>query len=226
MDRINSVPGTQGHMELFYHSPRRAPPRAGCNDYPRFVEVRRGLRPAAVFRYLDEFYSRPGTIGFKLMYPHIRQYPEILLYLLMHRVSVIHLVRNNHLDVILSEHLANKSGRFHAVREEDYEQKEVISLDPATVAESVRWLDRKQRMVRAMLRALPVPVHEVSYESLCHDNSAFISVCDFIGIAGEREDREKSHLVKTQRSPHSRVISNYQEIRAALALAGYQHLLQ
>ncbi|HEX7046977.1 MAG TPA: hypothetical protein VF275_05350 [Gammaproteobacteria bacterium] len=213
-------------MELFYHSPRRAPPRAGCNDYPRFVEARGGIRPLSVFRYLDGLYARPGAIGFKLMYPHIREYPEILLYALRHRISMIHLVRNNHLDVILSEHLAGKSGRYHAVKEERFEQKEVVSLDPATVAKDVRWLDRKQQIVRGMLRTLPVPVHEVSYESLCHDNSAFIGVCDFVGIAGEREDREKSHLVKTQRSRHSEVISNYQEVRSALALAGYQHLLQ
>ncbi|HEX7029246.1 MAG TPA: hypothetical protein VF254_01515 [Gammaproteobacteria bacterium] len=226
MDRINSVPGAQGHMELFYHSPPRRPPRAGRNDYPRFVEMRRGARPRAVFRYLDGLYSRPGAVGFKLMYPHIRQYPEILLYILRHRIAVIHLVRNNHLDVILSEHLANKTGRFHMVKEEGFEQKEVVSLDPATVAAGVRWLDRKQQIVRSALRAMPVPVHEISYESLCHDNSVFIGACDFIGIPGEREDREKSHLVKTQRSPHSKVIDNYQEVRSALTLAGYQHLLQ
>lgn len=230
MDRINSVPGAQGHMELFYHLPPRRPPRAGCNDYPRFVEIGErsgfGGRPAAVFKYLNGLYSRPGAIGFKLMYPHLRQYPEIFLYLLRHRISIIHLVRNNHLDVILSEHLAGKTGRYHAVKEEQFEQKEMVSLDPATIAARVQWLDRKQRIVRTMLRAIPNPVREVSYEALCHDNNAFLEVCDLIGIPGEQEDRSKSHLVKTQRSPHDTVIDNYQEVRSALAIAGYQHLLQ
>lgn len=230
MDRINSVPDAQGHMELFYHLPRRAPPRAGCNDYPRFVEKprRRSLagRPGAVFAYLDGLYARSGAVGFKLMYPHIRQYPETLLYLAWRRIAVIHLVRNNHLDVILSGYLAGKTGRFHATAEEHFEQKEVIALDPANVAAGVRWLDRKQRAVRGLLRALPNPVHEVSYEALCHDNNAFLKLCDFIGVQGERENRAAIHLVKTQRSPHSEVISNYQEVRSALALAGYQHLLQ
>lgn len=230
MDRINSVPGVEGHMELFYHLARREPPRAGCNDYPRFIETRRkpGLagRPSAIFKYLDGLYARPAVVGFKLMYPHIRQYPEILLYLLRRRLSVVHLVRNNHLDVIVSESIAGRTGRFHAVREENFEQREVVSLDPATIAERVRKLDRKQRIVRNILRAMPNPAYEVSYESLCHEGSAFTGICDFLGIPGEREERARSHLVKTQRSPHDTVISNYQEIRSALTLAGYQHLLQ
>lgn len=230
MDRINSVPGVEGHMELFYHLPRREPPRAGCNDYPRFVETRQDLRrssrPAAIFRYLDRLYARPGAIGFKLMYPHVREYPELLFYMLARRIPVVHLVRNNHLDVIVSEAIAGRTGRFHAVREEGFEQKEVVSLDPATIGRRVRWLDRKQKVMRRLLRIFAPGVHEVSYEALCHENSAFLGVCDFLGIPGEREERARSHLVKTQRSPHEAVIGNYQEVRSALALAGYRHLLQ
>jgi len=230
MDRINNVPGAQGHMELFNHLPSQAPPRAGCNDYSRFVEIgnrfAHGIRPFAVFGYLDALYARPEAVGFKLMYPFLRQYPELLLYLSRRKIAVIHLVRNNHLDVILSEQLAGKTGRFHATKDEEFKQKDVVSLDPVTVAARVRWLDRKQRIVRGMLRMLPNPMHEVSYEALCADNAPFIELCDFIGMPGELEDRSGSRLVKTQTSAHREVISNYQEVRSALDLAGYRHLLQ
>src|SRR5690606_34005205 len=177
MDRINSVPGGEGHMELFYHSPRREPPRAGCNDYPRFVEIgaRFGRRPRAVFDYLDRLYSRPGAVGFKLTYSQMRPYAETLAYILRRRLLIVHLVRRNHLDVVLSECLARKTGRFHATAEEGYRQKGVLEVDAADVARRVRRLDRKNRAFSAMLRMLPNPVHEVGYEELCTSDAPFRS---------------------------------------------------
>lgn len=227
MDRLDSVPGVQGHMELFYNFPRRSPGRAGRNDYPRFIETPSDRRrPWSVFDYLDGLYARAGSIGFKLMYSQLREYPEILPYVVRHRLPIIHLVRNNHLDVVLSEQLASTTGTYHSTKEEGYEQRASIELEPREVAALVQRLARKQQLVRRMLRMVPTPVHEVAYESLCHSNTPFLDMCDFIGVHGEREDREHSRLVKTQRSPHSAVIANYQEVRAALTLAGYQHLLQ
>lgn len=227
MDRLDSLPGVQGHMELFYNFPRRTPGRAGSNDYSRFIETRSDRhRPWSVFDYLDGLYARPEAVGFKLMYSQLREYPEILGYVAWHRLPIIHLVRNNHLDVVLSEQLASKTGTYHSTREDGYEQRDAIELEPREVAALVRRLARKQQLIRRMLKVIPNPVYEVAYESLCHSNAPFLEMCDFIGAHGEREDREHSHLVKTQRSPHSAVISNYQEVRTALTLAGYQHLLQ
>ncbi|MBW3568305.1 MAG: Stf0 sulfotransferase family protein, partial [Proteobacteria bacterium] len=119
MDRLNSVPGVQGHVELFYHLPRRSPPKAGCNDYPRYVErTKAGIRPWSVMKYLDGVYSRKEAIGFKLMYEHLRAYPEILWFIVKRRLRVIHLVRDNHLDVVISSQLASTSGTWHRTRDE------------------------------------------------------------------------------------------------------------
>jgi LPS sulfotransferase NodH len=142
MDRINNVPGAQGHMELFYHLPRQTPPMASCNDYPRFVEMRARLpkrRTAAVFEYLDGLYQRPGSVGFKLMYSQLRQNPQILPYLVRRRVRIVHLVRENLLDILLSEELARVTGTSHISRDQALLQVQV-ALDPGTLVARVRRL--------------------------------------------------------------------------------------
>lgn len=230
MDRISSVPGAQGHRELFYDEPRREPPKGLCNDFERYVEIGsrfgNGRRPWSVFGYLDRLYYRPGAVGFKLMYSQLRNYPEILWYIVRRRLTVVHLVRSNHLDVILSRDLKNRTGTAHITDNEGEHQPDEIALNPGSIAKRVKRLDRKQGFFRGLLRVLPVPVHEVSYESLCEDDNAFLEVCDFLGIPGEREDRSRTRLRKIQRSAHSKLISNYGEVKSALMLAGYEHLLQ
>ena len=229
MDRVNNIRGAQGHMELFYPDIRRKPPRAGCNDYGRFVETGRqfasGRRPRAVFAYLDGLYARPGTVGFKLMYSQLRQYPEILLYLLRHRLSVVHLVRENHLDVLISEELARVTGTAHATVEEGVQDASVVELDPDIVAERVQRLGMKQQFFRRLLRVLPVPVHEISYEALLASDAAFVGLCRFLDLEADCEDRAGSRLVKRQRAPHCEVISNYRQVADALARAGHQQFL-
>lgn len=229
MDRIDKLPGMEGHMELFNSLPRQRPPKAGTNDYPRFVEIGRQFgttRPRAVFRYLDELYARPAAVGFKLMYPHLRDYPELLLYLMRRSLSVVHLVRDNHLDVVISEQLIERTGRRHLTRDEKSGDNVSIQMNAAHVAARVRWLDRKTRIVRRLLRMQSNPVHEVCYEDLCRDDRAFQLTCEFLQVPAEHRACAESNLVKTQRAAHVDVIENYQEVRSALETAGYRHLLQ
>lgn len=230
MDRLNKLPGAEGHMELFYHEPRREPARAGRNDYPRFVESRdaeaRGRRPFAVFRYLDGLYGRHAAAGFKLMYSQLREYPEILLYVMLRRLPIIHLVRNNHLDVLVSEELARVTGRSHdTAREAGGRREEVrVTLDPQAVVAGIRRLARKQRLMRVTLRLIPNSVHEIAYESLCDDPSRFDALCRFLKI-DTSIGAHASNLVKRQRAPHEQAIENFAEVRRALERAGMERLL-
>lgn len=227
MDRINNVPGAQGHMELFYHDIRRKPAMAGCNDYLRFVELRSelGRRPRAVFTYLDRLYSRPGAVGFKLMYSQLREYPDILPYLALRRLRIVHLVRMNHLDVVISEALAHATGTAHATVDDGEQGPVVVDIDAATIVQRVRWLESKQRTMRALIRVLPCPVLEVSYESLCEDDATFERVVEFIGARTAAAAQPTSRLVKRQRLPHEQVLCNYTDVATALTRAGYQRLL-
>lgn len=231
MDRLNNIPGTEGHMELFYHSPRREPPRAGRNDYPRFVESRdaaaRGRRPLAVFRYLRGLYGRRSATGFKMMYSQLREYPEVLAYVALHRLPVVHLVRNNHLDVLISEEIARITGRSHnTVKEAGGRQKPAsVVLDPASVLSGVQRLQKKQQLMRRTLQLLPNAVQEVSYESLCEREETFASLCRFLRIDPELGAAE-SALVKRQKAPRSEVVGNYDQVRAVLEANGLAHLLK
>ncbi|MBA2237372.1 MAG: hypothetical protein H0W24_01520 [Lysobacter sp.] len=159
MDRISNVPGAQGHMELLFHLRRQKPPMAGCNDYPRVVEMRARLskrRTAAVFEYLDGLYRRPGSVGFKLMYSQLRQNPQILPHLVRRRVRIVHLVRENLLDIPLSEELARVTGTSHVSRDQALRQVQV-ALDPATLVARVRRLAGKRQLVQGLLALLPMP---------------------------------------------------------------------
>ncbi|MBW3567447.1 MAG: hypothetical protein KY410_05720, partial [Proteobacteria bacterium] len=181
MDRLDHSPEVEGHMELFRFDVRREPARAGTNDYPdeypRFVESRdtqaRGRRPFAVFRYLREFYSQRRAVGFKLMYSQLRDYPEILPWLVWRRLPIVHLVRANHLDVVVSERLADATGHSHAVEESASTAPVRLDLDPDYVLRKVRKLERQQRAMRRLFQALPNPLLEVTYETLCNDPRGF-----------------------------------------------------
>lgn len=228
MDLVNNVPGAEGHMELFYHEPRREPPRAGRNDYPRFVESRNGAasgsRPWATFRYLNRLYARHGAVGFKLMYSQLRQYPEILPWAVARRLALVHLVRDNHLDVILSEELARAVGSSHATVGEQLQRPARIELRIEDLVERIRRLEHKQRVVRALLRTLPNPVHEVRYEALRDGRDAFDRLCAFLELDAQLAPAA-SRLVKRQEKPHAEAITNYDAVRAVLRRAGLGHLL-
>lgn len=229
MDRLNNSPEVEGHVELFYYDVRREPPRAGCNSFPRYVEMMRdeklGGRPFSVWRYLDRFYSRKKATGFKLMYSQLRVYPEILPWLAWHRIPIVNLVRENHFDIVISETLAASVGSSHATVDE-YDENAIVRLymDPQVTVKKVRWLERKQRIARQILRSLPNPRIEVTYEKLCADDRAFDPLFDFLNV-DKALVKSKTNLVKRQQRSHDEVIENYAEVRDAMLAAGYASLL-
>lgn len=228
MDRLNNSPEVEGHMELFYLEARREPPRAGCNDYPRFVESRgsqaHGIRPAATFRYLDALYARRIAVGFKLMYSQLREYPEILAWIAWKRLPVVHLLRANHLDVVISERLASAIGTSHTTVDEGSARPVRLRLDPADTVTRVRRLERKQRAMRGLLRALPNPCMEITYERLLEDGHGFDDLYRFLRINPEFMSAD-SRLVKRQRERHEDVIENWNDVCEAMRRAGYAALL-
>lgn len=229
MDRLNAVDGVAGHMELFYELPRRSPPMAGCNNFPRYVEIHRfynlGRRPRSTFGYLDDFFALPGVTGFKLMYSQLRRYPEILLYLARRRVPIIHLIRENSLDIVISETLAGITGRSHTVVGKGVTRPSRIALDPGSLPEQIRRIEHKRALVRAVLKFLPNPVLELSYENLCDSKLEIRKALDFLGMPAA-PGTTKSRLVKRNRAPHPEMIENYGEIRMVLIQSKLDYLLK
>src|SRR5688572_33465139 len=117
MSTLNNFQNVSGHGELFLPRPRNLDNKWDANfAYTRFVETkfqRFTVRPFSVFSYLNTLYSTPEKVGFKLMYKQLGLYPEILAYLVQRRIRVLHLIRRNHLDVMLSYAVKAKIGQAH-----------------------------------------------------------------------------------------------------------------
>ena len=227
MDVLNGHDGVEGHQELFLRQMRLTPATAGCNDYPRFIEVHgmpRLTRPHRVFLYLERLYRRPGTIGFKLMYSHLRQQPEILAYLALRRVRIVHLVRRNHLDVIVSEELAKLTGTSHAVSGQKLDIP-AVSLDAATLVVRITSLERNVAQARRIIRLSGCAAIEVSYEALLDGDEELDRIRSFLDIV-PGPIVARSGLVRRGARNHREAITNFDEVTDALSGTPFLPLLR
>lgn len=226
---LNSLQHVSAHGELFL-------PRARVSEkkwdsdfaYTRFVETKsEGLafRPFSVFSYLNALYSLPGKVGFKLMYKQLGLYPEILIYLLRHRIRVVHLVRRNHLDVLLSFAVKTKIGRAHLLVGQSAPDEIGVELNTKNLIRQLERLQKKQNIARKLLIWSRLPHLEVAYEDLLRDQAQFRLIWDFLSIKPQ-EHMPQSTLVKIRRKGHRDVISNYGEVKAVMTNSKFAELLE
>ena len=214
---LNQIDDTSTFGELFL--PRK---RKGTWDmdfaYPRFVEARRAggrNRPAEVFSYLDELYRQPGVVGFKLMYSHLRRYPELLAYFLIHRVRVIHLLRKNPLDLLISRALKRKVQQAHRLANEPPLEGVQVELNTATLIKKLQIKQRKIKRAQMLLRLSGLRSIEIGYEDLQKDPSVFQELCYFLSIATDHAMPE-SRFQKVRRGSQGQIIKNYSEVKQVL----------
>jgi LPS sulfotransferase NodH len=224
IDVLNNVKSITAYGELFL--PRLRDWASGAPDYPQFIEWkpnRLRVRPFSVFAYLDELYNQPGAVGFKLMYSHLRAYPEIWGYICRHRIRVMHLVRPNHLDVIIS--LKQMRGRQQAHFLPGQETKgSQVYIDPSNLLQQMKKKRGYIGLARKLLRWCGLPHIEVNYQDLLTGNG-FDPVWEFLSIAPPREV-PSSRLVKTRTASQAEVISNYEEVKRILTGTVFQELLE
>lgn len=226
LDRLEDL---QVRDELFINRNRTPGKKYWDSDevYPRFIESHHsssGFRPFSVFSYLNQLYDRPGSVGFKLMYSHLKAYPEIWSYFIYKRIRVIHLVRQNHLDVLISSQVKNKMGRAHILPGEPRPENIQIDLEPQTLIPSLAKLQHKHDWIRQLLRWSPVRHLEVIYEDLVGDATQFDRVWDFLEIESP-DVLPTPKLVKIRRGSHADVIRNYNEVRAILTDSVFANLI-
>ena len=226
---LNSLHNVTAHGELFL--PRvRVSERRWDSDFarPRFIETKSdGLpfRPFSVFSYLNALYSTPGKVGFKLMYAQLGLYPEILAYLIWHRIRVVHLVRRNHLDVVLSFAVKAKLGRAHLLSGQSEPDELRVELETENLIKRLAWLEKKQNGARKLLNWCRLPHMEIAYEDLLHDQDHFRLIWDFLSIK-PTDQFPRSTLVKIRRGGHREVIINYDEVKDRLANSKFAELLE
>jgi LPS sulfotransferase NodH len=229
MSTLNSLPQVMAQGELFLPRPRVSE-RRWDSDFsrPRFIETKpEGLtfRPFSVFSYLNDLYLTPGSVGFKLMYEQLGLYPEILLYLIWHRIRVVHLVRRNHLDVILSYAVKAKLGQAHLLLGQSAPKEMRVELDTKNLLKQMERLQKKQNLARRMLKWSRLPHVHVAYEDLLRDQAAMHPVLEFLSITPEGS-MPQSTLKKIRKGKQREVISNYDEVEELLANSSFAALLE
>lgn len=234
MDLLDSHPQIRGYDELF-HAGGFGHPRVGRNRdivcWRTYSAIHRPRNRWAMlrlyFEYLDAevFCAHPGetTTGFKLMYNQASTELGVVAYLQVHRVPVVHLIRGNYLDAILSEETSAARGVFHVEAGAKLSALQ-IDLDPCTLVDR---LDEREAAVRGaaeFLRRAGMPYHEVLYEDLLADPRALKPVLAFLGV---REDVPlKSGLSKINPTDHRQLLRNYDEIKATLAGSRFADMLR
>jgi LPS sulfotransferase NodH len=227
VDLLNRRAGLETHGELFLGHTRTSPAIAGRDDYPRFIEMhgRPGItRLPRVVSFLNGLYKAPRPVGFKLMYAQLRGYPEILGYVAVRRIHVVHLTRSNHIDVLVSEELARLTGRSHT-RVGVSSDTPKIHLDPDTLIDRIENLRRKSETVRQLLRFTMCPSLEVTYEALIEDEKEFFRILDFLEVSGP-VIQTLSSLVKRGVGAHRDAIANFAEIQNILKSTPYSHMVR
>lgn len=183
-------------------------------------------RPWSIFQYIDQLKSSPESgkaVGFKLMYNQLLPRPEILLKLVLDKYKIIHLVRQNYLDILISKAGMNQNSVVHAKSE--VAQKSVI-LDTSSLIKDLSVREAATQAVRGALQVLPNPTLEISYERLQSSrDEVLLSVIDFLGLHAT-EVQFESGLQKINRGLYREKIANYDQVWNLLEGTRFHDLLE
>jgi len=242
VDVLNHVEGTAAFSELFSAPEKQAGTQDLTSDqankttqyldqtiraYPHYYQAaeNRKIRPFSTFSYLDTFYRQEGTIGFKLMYTQLARHPEIWAYCRFRGISILHLVRRNHLDVIISREMRKATRTTHRVAGAEEMKPVQVTLEPETLIKQMSSLQRNIDLARRLIKVSRVHSLEVIYEDLTRNSSCFEPVWTFLQINPQNVEPQ-SQLVKLVRVGYSESIANYDEVRKALQGTEFEHLLE
>jgi LPS sulfotransferase NodH len=221
---LDSDPSIAAHGELFLRSGEPYPPW-GARNVKRFSHFsdrlrrkERGFPRLRTFAYLDHLYQSDcdaQSIGFKLTYDQLVRHPEILFYCVKRGVRVVHLVRRNLLDIVISRELMKQRGVAHATSEHDRRLLRA-NLNVRTLYVRLWNLDLQMSFCRTSLRTLRVANMEIAYEELLSERSALGSVLEFLGLAADGADRLTSPLMRLSDKTQSELVENYAAVSRAL----------
>jgi LPS sulfotransferase NodH len=244
VDFLNSHPEAKVYGELFMSSPKRQRPLWKPNDLEfarafvnRHTRRRTGLaRPYWTWRYLERVFDQPAAraAGVKLTYDQIRVWPETLPYVAVRRVGVVHVLRRNLIDIVLSDLVRQRRGVWQIANdgrpqlpgEKRSPDDTKIRLDPDELMRSLRELAFNRRVVRTWLSVTRTPTLEVEYERLVTGPEQFADVLEFIGLDPGDWRLLKSGLDKMNTRTHAELIENLGEIESRLSETDFAGFLR
>lgn len=245
MEMLNSHPAIGGYGELLTAAPATKYPqtRAALYSDPGGVPFFRAYllehgeakrlfgMPFMGLKYLSSVYApRNGlaAIGFRLIYGHLRQRWDapvpvagwLLPYVAAKRVRVLHLVRRNKLDLLLSAEVAAARGVRHARAGDDLAPS-TIRINTQELESELDYALRKERIVRRLISGLRVPQLEVAYEDLVLDTSGvYRRIVEFLSVdPGEHEPHWR--MRKVIETTREETVENYDDV--VRALRGTKH---
>lgn len=181
-----------------------------------------------LFRYLNVLYSpRPGmeAVGMKLMYNQLWHNASILAYIVRHRVRIVHLVRMNRLDILLSEETAEARQRYHAWQD-DVVETPTVNLDPKRVISWLRILEFRVTIARCILALLPIRHFDVSYEQLRANPDLLTDILNFLEVPLQTGSPTlASSFKKLNTHRKCDLIENYAEVERALKDTRFERFL-
>lgn len=236
IDMLNSHPQIAAYGELFLDKGKGSPTWCGGKDvtfwntYFEEVQVpfKKTIKPLFIFKYLNHVYSLRSSIksvGFKLMYPQMERFRrELLAYIFLNKILIIHLIRANHLDVILSQSTAAFRGVYHLRNSEDTENVK-LHLNVSQLVEQLQQQEEKILQAKSWYSKLGLPYMEVIYEELVADRHSFNAVLSFLGIKADAT-KLSSSLKKINPKSHAELIENYDSVRHVLQKTKFCELLR
>jgi hypothetical protein len=234
---LNSHPALKVYSELFLPEARGVPmwePKdiVFANTYLEERMRRPGMlfRPFLTMNYVRYVFDQPDVdaVGFKFMYDQARYSPSVLGYAAIAGIRVVHLVRRDLLDTLISSELARARRLYHVASDnrpvipwassELVEQR--IRLDPADTLSELTELSRERRRMRRWLRVARIRTHEVVYEDLVRDPQQFGRILDFLSVDSAAE--LESSLQKLNNTPKSEAVENFDELARSLAGTAFE----
>jgi hypothetical protein len=137
-------------------------------------------------------------------------------YLGFRRARVVHLVRGNLVDAVLSYEVAKARGQF-AVRAGEPVRSVTVNLDPATIRIRLEQHAFSIEQARARILFYRLPWREVYYEELVARREETLR--GILGFLGVRDDPEslRSTFVPVDDLVRENVLDNLGDVREALA---------
>jgi hypothetical protein len=166
---------------------------------------------------------RIAAVGFKVFYYHLSE-GEWDCLTRDPNLRVIHLTRRKYLRTILSLEIAKKTDVWMAFSDNDATSStKSVTLNPNRLIDEITRIEQQEH--KARLRFQNHLVCEITYEDLVHKPGAtFSRLATFLGVDDVSPDRVR--LVKQNPEDLKRLITNYDEVSAALQTTRFYYLLK
>ena len=144
--------------------------------------------------------------------------PFFLQYLKMRRFKVIHLIRDNTLELVLSYEIAKQKQFYHQTKPLGDSSIDIqkINVDPDEIIKKIKYVSRQQSLQKGFLR--DCDTLELKYEDIFHNNQLTASAQEAMKkhLNIKFTNKHRSDFIKVSKS-NLLLIDNSEELIEALA---------